>query len=91
MLEIDKAIDEFDASWDLLNMKTTVKSHIIKFHLSSFMLERNSSLGFFSEQASESLHFDFKSCWSKFKVDSANSMYSSNLLRAVSVYNSGHF
>lgn len=88
--KVEVSVRNFEAAWTNLGLKNTTKSHIIFKHMVSFIDERKSSLGFYSEQSSESLHHDFNIFWEKFKVDVANNMYSQNLLRAVLAYNSGH-
>ena len=49
-------------------------------------------LGFWSEQASESVHHDFNHFWEtrKFKPDLGDDNYDSNLLKCIVAYNSRH-
>lgn len=59
------------------------------FHVKEFCQEYG-SLGFFSEQASEAVHHDFKNHWENFKCDKAYHNFSSQIIRAVFTYNSNH-
>ena len=48
------------------------------------------SLGFYSEQASESVHADFQKTWEFFKRNNENPSFGSNLYKAVLRYNQKH-
>lgn len=50
----------------------------------------NKALGFFGEQATESVHHDFKVTWDKYRVANEHPDYAAKLLKAVSEYNSYH-
>lgn len=88
--EFEGNIREFSLAYLQLNIKHTVKTHIITQHVINFCNSKNKSLGFYSEQSSESVHYDFASHWELYKIDSANSMLEKNLLRAVCSYNTDH-
>lgn len=86
----DIFIDNFRDSFLKLNISVTSKIHAIFFHIKHFCEYYGIGLGFFSEQAFESVHHDFKQTWANFKVNSENDNYGSKLLRCVCVYNSKH-
>ena len=46
--------------------------HCVFFHVSDFCINSSRGLGFFSEQAMESVHSDFSKTWEKFKVFEKN-------------------
>ena len=73
-----------------LNIPVTPKVHAVLYHVPEFCLRHDRGLGIFSEQASESVHSNFKITWDKFKVNEINPNFGACLLRAVSVYNSEH-
>ncbi len=51
----------------------------------------NKGLGFYSDQASETVHGDFNRLWTNYKVSSfENPRYKEQLLKAVQMYNSRH-
>ena len=85
-----KSISDFKDSYMALAIPVTPKVHAVFYHVSQFCKKVQSSLGFYSEQAVESLHHDFAQIWSKYKVSKNNELYASRLLRAVSEYNSSH-
>ena len=64
--------------------------HIVFFHVKEFCNISRKGLGYFSEQASESVHYDFNAWWEKFKVHSTHPDFGSRLLNAVSRYNAQH-
>ena len=87
-------IEEFSSSFDALNISETPSIHAVKTHVLDFF-ERNgvqNGLGLFSEQASESVHYDWEaSVWDKgYKVPETHPAYPSNLKRAAAKYNSRH-
>ncbi len=55
-----EAIDRFKRAYLALNLTVTPKIHVIFDHITQFCEEKKSGLGKFSEQASESVHSDFK-------------------------------
>ena len=86
----DVYIDEFKQSYMDLKIPVTPKIHSIFFHVRDFCKEKEKGLGFFTEQAVESIHHDFKENWKNFKVPITHPEYSERLLRTVCVYNSLH-
>lgn len=84
------SIKNFRDSFLKLNISVTTKIHTIFFHVEQFCQHYGIGLGFFSEQAFESVHYDFCQTRNDFKVDSKNKNYSSKLLRCVCVYNCKH-
>lgn len=73
-----------------LQIPVTTKNHAIFSHVTDFCQQHGRGLGPYSEQASESVHADFRLCWEKYKVGPANSQYVPQLLRAVQAYNCRH-
>ena len=71
-------------------LPTTPKVHAIFYHVPEFCENTGRSLGHHSEQAVESVHADFDSVWTNYKVGLSNSNYSHCLLRSVRAYNSKH-
>lgn len=84
------SIQEFHNAYKKLNIPVTPKVHVVLFHVQDFCEEFGRGLGFYSEQASESVHQDFDSFWERFKVNKNNPQFGSHLLRAVSSYNAQH-
>lgn len=58
--------------------------------MADFCEEMQSGLGFFSEQAMESVHADFKKIWEKYKVSIDHPEYLKRLLSAICEYNGSH-
>lgn len=80
----------FKESYEALGISITPKIHAIFFHVSDFCSKTGMGLGFYSEQAVESLHHDFCVTWKKYKVLKKHPQYTEKLLRAVCEYNSKH-
>ena len=94
-MELDKEyeihIQEFKDVYVNLGISITPKVHILVHHVSDFINKHNRSLGWYSEQAIETIHYDFlRNCWEKqgFKRRLGHSDYATNLTRAVIVYSS---
>ena len=69
----------------------TVKVHIVIEHVVGICKQNCRSLGFFSEQAFEALHYSFdEESWQKFKVSEVNVNYAEQLKKDVVRYNSKH-
>lgn len=66
------------------------KIHTIFKHVSQFCSKHQVGLGFFAEQATESVHHNFNEKWKKYKVPKIDEKYFDSLLRAVRNYNSTH-
>ena len=97
--ELDKDfqvyIDRFADLFLTLGKSITPKVHTVFVHVPQF-LERQKNLqkglGYWSEQASESVHCDFDSLWvrSSYKRSISHTYYNSQLLKCVVAYNSRH-
>ena len=74
-------------------MNITPKVHGVLFHVPEF-LDKNPGhgLGLWSEQASESVHYDFGDLWvnGSYKRSLTHADYTSQLLKCVVTYNSRH-
>lgn len=80
----------FKDSYLQLNLRITPKVHAVFFHVPEFCEEMQKGLGFYSEQAMESVHADFKSVWNKYKVSKDHPLYANRMHRSVCEYNSLH-
>lgn len=83
-------IDNFKSTYLKLGIPLTPKVHCIITHVPQFCEVTGLGLGKFSEQASESVHYDFLKVWEHYKVPEENVNFSHKLLRAVVKYNSLH-
>lgn len=87
-------IQNFAQAFQKLERNVTPKAHGILVHVAQFLerQNRNKGLGFWSEQASESVHKDFDSLWvgSSYKRGIGHPQYSSQLMKCVVTYNSRH-
>lgn len=72
------------------NIPMTNKMHVLQFHVDEFIIKHNCSLGVYSEQAIEAVHYDFE----KFKAKYVGHCNKENInlaqLRSVCAYNAGH-
>lgn len=84
------AIADFRRSYLALLKAVTPKMHAIFFHVEEFCGSTGNALGFYSEQAVESVHHDFNETWKKYKVLNSHPDYNKILFRAVCEYNSHH-
>ena len=82
-----QAILDFQESFMELGIRVTPKIHALFVHVKQFCSKNKLPLGAFSEQASESVHADFKTVWKHFTVDINHSEFGSQLLSAVVKYN----
>ena len=77
-----------------LGISETPSIHAAKVHIQDFLgrNEAESGLGIFSEQASESVHYDWEeSVWDRgYKVPETHPNYPNQLRKAVGKYNSRH-
>ena len=85
-----RSIDKFKTYYLDLNISVTPKVHAVFYHIIDYCSEHKRGLGFYSEQAMESVHFDFLSTWSRYKVSPNHAEYDKQLLKAVCAYNSNH-
>ena len=84
-------INIFEDIYKDLNISVTPKVHILINHVPEFLKKHNRSLGWYSEQTLESIHYDFKrNCWEKqgYKRSLRHPDYAENLMKAVIVYSS---
>ena len=88
------AIEEFCSSYRLLhNITFPTKYHIVETHIIQYLDRRGDGtkgLGYWSEQAMESCHHDFKEFWSLTKVDQDHPNFAERLLSTIIKYNSSH-
>jgi hypothetical protein len=74
-----------------MNSCVTPKLHIVFHHVAQFIQKKKKPLGFFSEQASETVHHDFGRHWSeRYKRQKDHPDYNKQLLNAIVNYNSKH-
>ena len=83
-------IEEFRRAYDALGVPMTNKVHILVEHVIPFCEKHEKGLGFFSEQAFEAVHADFKKTWKNYKVDESNPQFGEKLLQATLKYNFKH-
>lgn len=86
-----ESIAEFEQKYLCLQISVTPAVHVLLCHVVQFCRFFKCSLGKFSEQASESVHRDFKDLWeSSGKVDPFHKNYEKNLYLTVLRYNGRH-
>lgn len=85
-----KHIQDFQKSYVDLKISITPKVHAVFYHVKDFCHEHQKALGYFSEQAMESVHFNFKTVWSKYEVKPNHSEFPTHLLKAVCEFNGLH-
>ena len=91
ILSFNECIGDLKVKNSKLGLNFTPKIHAVIFHIPEFCLHTKRSLGFYSEQASESVHHDFSLIWANYKVNSlSHPGYHKRLLNAVCIYNSRH-
>ena len=83
-------IQRFRKSYESLGINITPKVHAVFEHVGEFCKRKNEGLAKYAEQASESVHHDFKTEWERFKYDMSHSMYPERLRSCVVTYNSKH-
>lgn len=83
-------IDRFKDSYMDLGISVTPKVHAVFHHVIDSCNKTQKPLGNFSEQASESVHADFKKIWKNYKVLPIHPDYNYKLTRAIQEYNSLH-
>ena len=77
----------------LQNITFPPKYHIVESHIVQYLDRRGDGtkgLGYWSEQAMESCHHDFKEFWSLTKVDEDHPNFAERLLSSIIKYNSSH-
>lgn len=83
-------ICEFKSKYMRLQISVTPKVHCVMHHVALFCESHDSGLGFFSEQASESVHRDFWETWLRYKVGHDHPSFARRIFRAVTDYNTRH-
>ena len=86
-------IEKFGEAYIKLGKGIPPKVHGILAHVDQFLsLNPGKALGFWSEQASESVHYDFSTLWinGSYKRAISHDQYESRLLKCVVTYNSRH-
>ncbi len=86
-------ITDFGIAYMKLGISVTPKVHAILVHVCQFLeIHEGNGLGPWSEQASESVHFDFSQLWEKgcYKRSLNHDQYADKLLKCVITYNSRH-
>lgn len=73
--EYTKFISDFTQDYLDIGIPDTRKVHTLFFHVKDFCTTTHKSLGFYNNQARESVHFDFFMTWKKHKVASNNPDY----------------
>lgn len=87
----DKSIEKFRQNYLSSGLSVTPKIHAIFFHVLDFCQEKSHSLGFYSEQAVESIHHDFNTIWSNYLIKNRkNPRYDNSLLKAIQQFNARH-
>ena len=82
-------IEQFRVSY-LQLQGTTINSkvHAVIHHVPQFIQRRNSSLGIYSEQATEALHHLFRKNWQRYERPSYHLEYEDRLQRCITDFNS---
>lgn len=83
-------IDDFFDEVEKMKIPFTNKMHALKFHVKEFIVITNSSLGPYSEQAMEAVHYDYEKQRKRFADHSKKENVDGMLLRSVCAYNSAH-
>lgn len=83
-------IKKFGDAFENLGLSKFPKLHVLVDHVPEFIDRKQKPLGFYSEQASESVHYDFQKTWEYFKVNNSHPSFGSQLYRAVLKYNKKH-
>lgn len=89
-LDYKEKIAVFRKSYLDLKVNVTPKVHAVFFHIEDFCEITKTGLGEYSEQAMESVHYDFTVIWNKYAVPADHPEYSRQLRRAVCEYNGLH-
>ena len=85
-------IPDFSNHYRAHNTSVTPKVHVVEKHVVEFLKYKGeiAGLGFYSEQAMESGHRDFKLEWEKVKVSPNHKEYGNRLLQTVVRYAGKH-
>ena len=94
MLDTDyvRHIEAFSTQYRTLDISVTPKVHIVETHVAEFLKLKGerAGLGFWSEQAMEAGHHDFKIEWEKVKVSRNHTEYGERLFQTVVRYAGKH-
>lgn len=85
-----ETIQKFKTSFLFLPISVTPKVHAVFYHVSEFVEKHQTSLGIFSEQATEAMHSRFKVHWERYKRIPTHPEYGKQLFNCVVDYNSKH-
>ena len=90
--DYEKHIENFSKQYRTLGISVTPKVHVIEKHVVEFLKRKGevAGLGFWSEQAMESGHHDFKLEWEKVKVSPNHEEYGQRLLGTIVRYAGKH-
>ena len=91
--DYESVIMKFKEIYVDLGLSITPKVHILIEHVPDFCKKHGRSLGWYSEQALESCHYDFlRNCWEKqsYKRPLGHPAYAQKLMAAVIAYSSKH-
>ena len=81
---------EFRLAYMDLKMPITPKLHVIFHHVVEFCERNGRGLGIFSEQCSESVHYDYEGTWKNYRRNPSAKDYGEQLKKSVIHYNSTH-
>ena len=85
-----QSIEKLQTSYVDLKISVTPKVDAVFHHVKDFCSQRKMGLGYYSEQAMESVHFDFAAMWCNYCVHENHPDYEKRLFRAIIEYNSSH-
>ncbi len=88
--EYQDLIPEFHQAYLDCGISITPKVHAVIMHVPEWCARKGKGLGLVSEQASESVHHDFRKKWEHFKVQENNPRFGNNLRNCIVHYNSSH-
>ena len=88
----ERNIETFSTKYRSLGISVTPKVHIVESHVSEFLKLKGeiAGLGFWSEQAMEAGHHDFKIEWEKVKVSANHAEYGERMFQTVVRYAGKH-
>ena len=87
-----ESVDSFSKAYRVLNISVPLKVHLIEAHLIDYLQMKGGEkgAGFYSEQAMESCHHDFKTEWEPVKVREADKSFGTKLMSTIVRYNGKH-
>ncbi len=85
----EELIQEFHEVFLACQINQTPKVHTVLVHVPEWCYRQQKGLGYASEQASESVHYDFRKKWEHFKVRE-DKRFGESLKSCVIQYNSSH-